>query len=462
MNHARITLVFAIALVAVTAPSGSSLAQEQPVAIFHVFSQPFSEVEGFVCTLADQGYSHVQISPVQKSHEPEKKWFYRYQPFDYGTIEGLGSESDLTRLIAKAHGCNMKVIADVVFNHMANVDDGDQFEDLTKYSGLTPADFHTNAGTENESSCNLDEEDYRDGNRQQEMDCWLSGLPDLDVERPTVKSLHKAHLRKLLSLGIDGFRFDAAKHMPREALQEYIDFINAESHNRAWNYLEVIEDHDTSASDYNDIAAVTDFVLYHSMRAAFGFSGDLRSLRPPHAVPDARSVTFGQNHDTIREPQPGVVNGFAISPYDDVTDGYLATAYVLGREGGTPLVFGRDNLNSPFIPTGVRFHQIMKQRGAEGKNVKENILGVVDSPTLLVMERGAEGFMVINKAIDRFDTPALDMTLTNLEGCYRELRNHFTVAIQQREAGKKFITRWGTWNRGGNGGAWARCVVFCP
>ena len=91
----------------------------------------------------------------------------------------------------------------------------------------------------------------------------------------------------------------------------------------------------------------------------------------------------------------------------------------------------------------------LKQRGAEGKNVKEKILAVVDSPTLLVMERGTEGFMVENKAIDRFDIPVLDMTLTDLEGCYRELRNNFTVAIQQREAGKKFVTRWGTPQRGG-------------
>jgi alpha-amylase len=40
------------------------------------------------------------------------------------------------------------------------------------------------------------------------------------------------------------------------------------------------------------------------------------------------------------------------------------------------------------------------------------------------------------------------MTLTNLEGCYRELRNNFNVAIARRDA-KKFVIRWGTWARGG-------------
>jgi alpha-amylase len=55
-------------------------------------------------------------------------------------------------------------------------------------------------------------------------------------------------------------------------------------------------------------------------------------------------------------------------------------------------------------------------------NVKENVLGVIDSPVVMMMERGSEGFFVLNKSADRFDIPVLDLTLTNLEGCYRELR----------------------------------------
>lgn len=65
------------------------------------------------------------------------------------------------------------------------------------------------------------------------------------------------------------------------------------------------------------------------------------------------------------------------------------------------------------------------------------------------MERGTEGFFIVNIAADKYDTEALDVTMTNLEGCYRELRNQFTVAIQNKEQGKKYITRWGTWPHGG-------------
>ncbi|MBF2026907.1 MAG: hypothetical protein IGS48_09095 [Oscillatoriales cyanobacterium C42_A2020_001] len=41
---------------------------EQPIAIFHAHDEPYSQVETYVCTLAQQGYSHVQIAPAQQSN----------------------------------------------------------------------------------------------------------------------------------------------------------------------------------------------------------------------------------------------------------------------------------------------------------------------------------------------------------------------------------------------------------
>ena len=92
----------------------------QPVAIFHAFDQNFGDVAGFVCELGAEGYSHVQLSPAQKSN-PTDQWWGRYQPVDYAVIAGRGSEADLKALVSKAHGCGVKVIADVVFNHMADM-----------------------------------------------------------------------------------------------------------------------------------------------------------------------------------------------------------------------------------------------------------------------------------------------------------------------------------------------------
>ena len=407
---------------------GSARAGEQPLAIFHAFDQSFADVERFVCTLADQGYTHIQISPAQKSN-PDGRWWARYQPVDYGVIAGRGSESELRRLIRKAHGCHVKVIADVVFNHMANME---QYKDLN-FPGISADNFHTKCGI-----------NYSDGNRKSEVDCWLGGLPDLDQSKTAVETVHQKHLKKLLALGIDGFRFDAAKHISNAALQKYIEYINTQSKRRAWNYLEVISDSDTKGEDYNMIAAVTDFTLYRTLKAAFTQQGDLRSLRVAAAINDDRSVTFGRNHDNIKE-----ISSTAIDPYDDRTDSWLATAFVLAREGGTPLVLNWDNADSPFIKYGVKFRQVMAQRKQAGANTKQDVLSLIDSPTLLMMARGSEGIFVVNKAATTFDQKALDVTLTNLEGCYRELRNDFVVSIERRSDNKKWITRWGSSKRGG-------------
>jgi alpha-amylase len=415
-------------LLLLVALATSAGAADPPLAIFHAFDQDFADVETFACELARQGYSHVQVAPAQRSN-PSPDWWARYQPVDYGVIGGRGSEADLRSLVSRAHSCGVKVVADLVFNHMADVP---EFRNLD-----FPAIDHTNF---HRPPCGIV---YGDGNRDTELSCWLGTLPDLDQSKPAVEAAHEAHIQKLLDLGIDAFRFDAAKHMPAAALKRYVDFIQERSGGAAWTYLEVIEDSDTKASDYNQVAPVTDFVLYRSMKAAFELGGDLRSLRVPAAVDDPRSVTFGRTHDNIRELSPQAIN-----PYADRSDALLATTYVLARERGTPLVLNWDNHDSAPIRAGVRFRQIMRQRGASGGRVQENVLAVLDSPSVLVMERGSEGFYVVNKAAEKLDVAALDLTLTNLEGCYRELRNDFNVAVEKR-GDKKFVTRWGTWSRGG-------------
>lgn len=421
-NLVRLLVSAAYLQLAATAWAG-----DQPVAIFHAFNDSYADVEKYVCSIGKQGYSHLQVAPAQKSN-PAGDWWARYQPVDFSIIEGRGSEQDLKRLVSTAHGCQVKIIADVVFNHMASMP---QYSSL-HFPQFGPEDFH--------QPCEIN---YNDGNTITEVACWLGGLPDLDQGRQKVRDIEEAHLAKLIALGIDGIRFDAAKHMDPAIMKLYIDYVDNQSKGNAWNYLEVIQDNDTKADRYQWVAAETDFLLYNSMKRAFTFGGDLRSLRVPEAINDPRSVVFGENHDTIRSLNPNAINA-----YDDRSDSYLASAYVLAREGGTPLILGEDNLKVPYLRYGVRFRKTMKERAAAGANVRENVLSVIDSPTVLVMERGAEGFFVENKGTDTFNTPTLDLTLSNIEGCYRELRNNFTVAVERRDT-KKWVTRWGTWQRGG-------------
>jgi alpha-amylase len=396
-----------------------------PVAIFHAFDLNLRDVEEFVCDLVDQGYSHVQIAPLQRSN-PSPEWWARYQPIDYSVIEGRGSEADLRRLVLHAHVCDMKVIADVVFNHMA---DTERFRSLD-FPGISHENFHPR--------CPIS---FADGNRDSELNCWSGGLPDLDQTKPAVQMAHKRHLERLLKLGVDGFRFDSAKLMSPSILQIYLDHAARFSGGRAWSYLEVIEDDDTSAGDYGKLAPVTDYPLYQLVQQAVQAKGDLRSLRTraPAKVP---TVTFGRTHDTIRG-----LNEFRLAPHDDRTDAFLATAFVLAGQAGVPLVFGMDSKDSPLIRAGVKFRHLLRKRAAGGANVGERILNI-DSPSLLIMERGGEGFFVLNNSESAYGADVFDVTQSSLQGCYLELRTNLKVVVEQRD-GQKQVARWGSLNRGG-------------
>jgi alpha-amylase len=394
-------------------------------------------VKEYVCALAEQGYSHVQIAPAQLSNgdSPPRgggEWWRRYQPVDHLTVAGRGSRDDLRALTRTAHGCGIRVIADVVFNHMAS--DPAHAASL-RYPGLGPADFHPR--------CTID---YSDGDTISERRCWLNGdLPDLDQGRPAVIDRHGRHLRLLLEDGVDGFRFDAAKHIEPATLRAYLEQIRQASGGRAWSYLEVIDDADTSAAMYTPLAPVTDFVLCDSLKQAFAADGWLSSLRVPRAINDRRSVTFGINHDS----DPAINPGFPRCQVAERGDAQLASAYVLAREAGTPLILARDNREVAYLPAGARFRREMRRRGAEGRSVNESVLTVADPRNVLLMERGSEGLFVVNKAAAAYDIPVLELSGSRLEGCYRELRNDFTIAIERRGDGRKYVSRWGGWQRGG-------------
>ena len=84
-----------------------SAARAQPVrlpeptqrnVIVQLFNWPFKDVEAALPRLREIGYSHVHVSPPQKSHGGDE-WYFRYQPVDFTTIEGpLGDAAAFKRM----------------------------------------------------------------------------------------------------------------------------------------------------------------------------------------------------------------------------------------------------------------------------------------------------------------------------------------------------------------------------
>ncbi len=100
----------------------------------------------------------------------------------------------------------VKVVADSVINHMsAGNGTGTGGSSYTKYNypgSYSAPDF---------DNCTSQINDYR--NRFNVQECELVGLADLDTGEDYVRGRIAGYLNDLLSLGVDGFRIDAAKHM---------------------------------------------------------------------------------------------------------------------------------------------------------------------------------------------------------------------------------------------------------
>ena len=159
------------------------------------------------CTevLGPKGYGFVEISPPQE-HIQGPQWWTSYQPVSYSVGGRLGDRAAFKSMIDACHAAGVKVISDAVINHMAaGAGTGTSGTTYGKYDypGLyQDRDFHT---------CRTPISDY--GNRDNVQNCELVGLSDLDTGSEYVRGAIAGYLDDLRSLGVDGFRIDAAKHV---------------------------------------------------------------------------------------------------------------------------------------------------------------------------------------------------------------------------------------------------------
>jgi alpha-amylase len=397
--------------------------------IYQAHNMRFVDIEKLLPDLTDRRITHVQVSPVHKSN-PSPAWWARYQPVDHSVIDGpLGDESGLKRLVESAHDVGIKVIVDVVFNHMANIDN---LACTLRYPQFSAVDFHGDCY--NRKS---ERDDARVG--------WLGGdLPDLKTESPFVRQIAKAALTKLMDMGVDGFRYDAAGHIEPDFFAAMNSVIKPRGR---FSYGEVLVHYNriNYAWDYTPSMSVTDYPLLARMTDAFSFGADIRMLRFPSfenkALPGTSAVTFANNHDVYEHPWDFGGMGLDSNERDGrPSDQVLGNAFILGRQEGFPMVF-RNDLYHEIVSAGIRFHELMMQKRENMRDGGEYAPGL-SNPSLLFIERGDVGLVIINKSNDWFNVP--DASMPGLApGCYRDLVHNFVMDVVQDSDGNRFVGRWG-------------------
>ncbi|MFI5528252.1 carbohydrate-binding module family 20 domain-containing protein [Kitasatospora sp. NPDC051853] len=274
-------------------------------------------------TLGPKGYGYVEVSPPQE-HIQGAQWWTSYQPVSYKIAGRLGDRAQFQAMVNTCHAAGVKVIADAVVNHMsAGSGTGTGGTNYTKYNYpgyYQDQDFH---------SCRAAISNYND--RWNVQNCELVNLSDLNTGSAYVQQTIANYLSDLLSLGVDGFRIDAAKHMAASDLAG----IKAKMSNpNAYWVQEVIYGggEPVQPSEYTGNGDVDEFRSGTWLKSAFngGRISDL-STWGNGLLPSDKARTFVDNWDTER-------NGSTLT-YKDGSAYTLANVFLLAHPYGSPNVY---------------------------------------------------------------------------------------------------------------------------
>ena len=252
-------------------------------AVLNLHGWQWQAITDHLGEIRDAGYTAIQLSP----HERGVGGVYSegYDPGDYTSFDShYGDESQLYWLIKTAHHFQIEVYADLVMNHMGT---GGNYE----YARFGWNDFHHNGDI-----ANWDDQWWMENGD-------LYGLNDLCHECDHVRSELYDFIVKTNNMGFDGYRLDAAKHVPiwywRDDVLPSLNGWGKFTYGEVFSSLPWVLDAYSSAG-----MAVTDYQLQFALRDAFHYQGDLRILDHAGYAADhgSQSLTFVENHD-VGPPQ---------------------------------------------------------------------------------------------------------------------------------------------------------------
>lgn len=257
------------------------------------------------------GVEGIWLSPIFTSPS-----YHKYDVADYYQVDPkFGTEEDLKELIELCHERGVKLILDLVINHTSSSHPWFRsFVDAHK-SGDTASEYYDFYSWSDSSLTNRTMTAF--GGTGHYYECnFSSQMPELNYDNPAVRQCMVDVAKYYLDLGVDGFRFDAAKYIYYGETTPNLEF---------WNWymgeLRAIK------PDIYTVAEVWDadglVIPYHSATNCFNFTmsqvsgllaksaqnGNVNGLTAYVADylekiqaenPDAMMVSFLANHDTDR------------------------------------------------------------------------------------------------------------------------------------------------------------------
>lgn len=297
--------------------------------ILHCFDWKLSDIKAALPEIAKAGFTAVQTSPLQRDVNTSTTWYDAYRPYDFKFIasSALGSEDDLKSLCAEADKYGIKIVVDVVFNH---VDGSSSNKTAYHDSWWNGGDYLRWYGDVNYGNRNSITHNQMGGG---------GGYPDVNSENSDVQARAKAYIEELKSCGVDGIRFDAAKHigLPSEGCNFWPTVTSVSG---LWYYGEILDgtggDDTKLLPEYQKYISITDNGYGNGFASSFSsgsVNASIGNFNQKGASP-AKLVYWGESHDTY-------ANKDGSSKYISQNNIDRAYAVVAGNNGATALYFSR-------------------------------------------------------------------------------------------------------------------------
>lgn len=288
------------------------------------------------CTeqLGPSGVSWILVDPPT-DHIRGKQWWIHYQPTNYDINSDHGTREEFKSMVATCQQAGVAVLADAVINHMANgwfvSYGGKAYGKNLKYADVyTRENFHEGLNENDPHYCAHDITNWNE--LWERTNCRFPGLPDLATEQEFVRNKIAGYLSDLQSLGVAGFRFDAAKHMAPEDIAAIMNKLKTP----AFLIQEISGDAETS-EEYQGNGHVWAWRAADDISSAFAYAAKVStemvgmSERWADDYPADLAVTWVNNHDTERD-------GGSLS-YKSKTEYPLAAQFLLAQPVGQPMLF---------------------------------------------------------------------------------------------------------------------------
>ena len=288
----------------------------------HCWNWSYKDIEANMALIASQGFTAIQTSPIQQAKEATKgkpmgNWWVYYQPMgfhiDNTGNSALGTKAEFQSMCSTAHSYGIKVIVDVVANHMGNQNSNDLS------SAIIP-------DLRNDSSCwhDITKNTY-DYSKRYDITQWcMNGVPDLNTGNAKVQNYVLNFLKECIDAGADGFRFDAAKHIETPddgadncASNFWPTVINGAKSYAAskrgidlYCYGELLDSPGGSlpVSAYTQYMSVTDNSWSNTLRGSIAGGGSISPFYHKADTAASKLVLWAESHDTYANEGSGSVS----------------------------------------------------------------------------------------------------------------------------------------------------------